>query len=89
MNTIMMDDTDKYMYTIRDDGKVVGYDDTYHYLVDISYRVDVNPISETEAREIMIKELENEGYFGGYLYGARFEDAETSDIYDLYVEKVV
>lgn len=40
-----MDTTDKYIYTIRDDEKVVGYD-------------------------------------------ADFEDVETSDIYDLYLEKV-
>lgn len=83
-----MDTTDKYIYTIRDDGKVVGYDDMYHYLVDISYRMDTNPISATEARKTMIKQLKDAGYLGGYLYGADFEDAETSDIYDLYLEKV-
>lgn len=83
-----MDTTDKYIYTIRDDGKVVGYDDMYHYLSDISYRMDTNHILNAEAREIMIKELENEGYFGGYLYGAHFEYADTSDIYDLYLEKI-
>lgn len=83
-----MDTTDKYIYTVRDDGKVVGYDDMYHYLSDISYRMDTNPIPATEAREIMIKELKNEGYFGGYLYDSDFEDVETSDIYDLYLEKV-
>ena len=36
----------------------------------------------------MIKQLKDAGYFGGYLYGSDFEDAETSDIYDLYLEKV-
>ena len=52
-----MDKIDKYIYTIRDNGKIVGYDDMYHYLSDISYRMDTNPIPDTEAWEIMIKEL--------------------------------
>lgn len=83
-----MDKIDKYIYTIRDDGKVVGYDDMYHYLVDTSYRMDTNPIPATEARKMMIEQLKHEGYFGCYLYGADFEDAETGDIYDLYLEKI-
>lgn len=84
-----MNGTDKYMYIIRDDGKIIAFYDEYHYLAATAYRLDFVDISETEARKIMIKELENEGYFGGYPYGAHFEYADTSEIYDLYSEKVV
>ena len=79
---------DDCVYVLRGDGLVRAIYDEYHYLAAIAYGVDIVAISEIEAQEIMIKELENEGYFGGYLYGADFEDAETSDIYDLYLEKV-
>lgn len=79
---------DDCVYVFRGDGLVRAIYDEYHYLAAIAYGVDIVAISEIEARKMMIKQLKDAGYFGVYLYGADFEDAETSNIYDTYVEKI-
>lgn len=81
-----MDTTDKYIYTIRDDGKVVAFYDEYHYLAATSYRMDIAPILEVKARKIMIETLEQNGYFSDCFDSPSWEYVKTSDIYDLYAD---
>lgn len=79
---------DDCVYVLKGNGLVRAIYDEYHYLAVIAYGVDIVAISETEARKTMIEQLKDAGYYGDYLYGADFEDAATSDIYRIYLEKV-
>ena len=79
---------DDCVYVLKGNGLVRAIYDEYHYLAVIAYGVDIVAISETEARKTMIGQLKDAGYYGDYLYGADFEDAATSDIYRIYLEKV-
>lgn len=84
-----MNGADKYTYTIRDEGRIVAFYDEYHYLAATAYRLDLVDISETEARKIMIETLENNGCSSDYLDVSNWEYTDTSEIYNLYLEKVV
>ena len=79
---------DDCVYVLKGDGLVRAIYDEYRYLAAIAYGVDIVAISEIEARETMIKQLKSADYYGDYLYGANFEDADTSDIYRIYIEKI-
>lgn len=79
---------DDCVYVLKGDGLVRAIYDEHHYLAAIVWGIDIVAISEEEARKTMIKQLKSAGYYGGYLYGANFENADTSDVYRIYLEKI-
>lgn len=79
---------DKCIYVLRGDGCVRAIYDEYHYLATIAYSIDIVGISEMEARNIMIKQLESNGYFSDYFDAPNWSSIKIDGIYDLYIDVV-